>query len=308
MGKVYVFICQRGDLEIKSMILAISLLEKVESNVKLVAAVPDHENIGLKPEIDTLDFLSNLGIHLSFFRNSYLTNSQLTPARLLTNKIFALNDLPMADKVIFLDSDMICLKKPVYSHQLDKIDFAAKQVDYANEHRWSVFYSVFGIDPVNLRIKASIEDCFLEPYFNSGFLFIKRNELEGFYESVKNIYKILESDELMKGNEYYQEQVSFTLSVLKLKMKYTFLNDQYNYPARSKLIVKSQLPYFAHYHSVEALLRSSVMFKKVSSYIKDYPILKSKIMNSNLWGRYILNEINRRGKVKRIKDFILKQL
>jgi hypothetical protein len=101
----FVFVCQAGELEIKSMLLATSLQRFLRCNYELVAAIPQPTSQWGQISASTQALMQTLGVRSVPITNSIDLNYPIG------NKVACLGIESSADKIVFLDSDILCLRE-----------------------------------------------------------------------------------------------------------------------------------------------------------------------------------------------------
>ena len=101
----FVFICQQGELEIKSMLLATSLKRYLRCEYELVAAIPEPATRWGSISKNTLDLIQTLGVRTAPVINRINENYPIG------NKVACLGIETQAEKIVFLDSDILCLRE-----------------------------------------------------------------------------------------------------------------------------------------------------------------------------------------------------
>lgn len=107
-----VFVCQAGDLELMSCILAASIREHYPE-MKLIAGIPQPEEIFGTVADETIEFLKGLHVEIQYFTNSLIETdpSKRKKHHYFVNKIFLLKGVTIeTDKVVFIDSDFILIE------------------------------------------------------------------------------------------------------------------------------------------------------------------------------------------------------
>ena len=107
MGRTFGFItvCHKGELEIKFLLLMMSLKRHLKCNYKLFVGVPsppEEWDGNLSSEVQ--DEIKKMNIFPFFFKNEF--GKSFSHA----NKIYCLSAPIETDKVIFLDTDMLMLR------------------------------------------------------------------------------------------------------------------------------------------------------------------------------------------------------
>lgn len=109
-----IFVCQAGDLELMSCILAASIREH-HPDMKLIAGIPQPEEIFGTVSNETIDFLKSLQVEIQYFTNNLVPADEHRRQKhqYFVNKIFLLQQVVVqTDKVVFIDSDFI-LTEPI---------------------------------------------------------------------------------------------------------------------------------------------------------------------------------------------------
>src|ERR1700722_7459340 len=163
-----IFVCQLGLLEAKSAVLAASLRRFARLDHELIAAIPDTG----QPAARTLAFLNKLGIRTVSVAN------KIDPAYPIANKLLCLSIQTNADKLIFLDSDMI-LMRPWEDDGRFAIPFNARPAATPsfteNQSDWDAVYAACGARPLLGKIRTTYTGEMISPYFNSGFVAVPAN-------------------------------------------------------------------------------------------------------------------------------------
>ena len=123
------FICQRGELEAKAVLLAASLRRQLVAPVDLVACLPMPETVWGRPSRATLRALEALGVA------TVPVGNPIGDAYPIGNKIACLSaplttSAPATDRIVFLDSDILCTAPLDPGHELAAA-FSVKPVDFA---------------------------------------------------------------------------------------------------------------------------------------------------------------------------------
>jgi len=98
----FIFVCQSGLIECQSLLLAMSL-RRYTKNEEIIAAWPKQFG-DLHPF--TVRILKKLDVKIMEMHNDF------DPVYPCGNKIFAANLPAQGDQVVFLDSDLICMRSP----------------------------------------------------------------------------------------------------------------------------------------------------------------------------------------------------
>ncbi len=160
----FLFICQQGELEVKSLLLAASLKRFLRCEHELIAAIPTPaEQWGAPGEL-TRKLLQEMGVRLVSIHND------IKPVYPLGNKIFCLRVPTAADKLVFIDSDILCLRE-FHDEPRFAIPFNAKPADLATFSSavkpWRAVYKAARVAMPTLRMPMTVSGEYGPPYFNS---------------------------------------------------------------------------------------------------------------------------------------------
>lgn len=228
----FVFVCQRGRLEIQSLLLAASLKRNLKCNYELVAAVPAPARIMGTPRDESLAFLEELGARIEVVENEFVScASEVTSANLHANKIFCLAVKTAADKLVFLDSDMLCFKE-FRGDVRFRIPFNAKLVGMAGVvsaiGKWRALYELANLPlpPIRMRVIGTEENlpgsAFVPPYFNSGFVAVQASLTRSLSDTWKDCFRLVRDSGLL-DEAFLAEQVSLPLAVHRMNLVFDVL-------------------------------------------------------------------------------------
>ncbi len=166
-----VFVCQQGELEVMSALLAASLRYHCDDNVHLhvIEPIPQKEYGAVSPRVRK--FLENFGAKWYHFTNPVSDDYKIF------NKINAFNIDPVSDKILFLDTDVV-IRKP-FIRQLQPFmnrPFAAmsagKQRFSANAADWEPVYRLFDLAVPRMRWPVLDSLKWGPPYINAGVMLV----------------------------------------------------------------------------------------------------------------------------------------
>ena len=135
-----VFICQKGELEIKAALLAASLRNILGNKIPLYCGIPQIPGLETLPGKDTIDFLESLNVQWQLFENPLMVDG-IGPLSGLqfSNKLFCFPANLEAGRVVFLDSDLLCVNKPPL-FDTSNSDFTVCQAFKSLDLNWSKVY------------------------------------------------------------------------------------------------------------------------------------------------------------------------
>ena len=221
----FVFVCQRGPLEVESVLLAASLKRWLRGEYELVAAIPGPADRFGKLCEPTLQLLHKLGVRVARFENEILQDlPHCKPPYLLTNKIYCLRVPTTAEKLIFLDSDQIC-RREFHPAPLLRTPLSARKADFVSSRDmadvWNDVFRAAHVEPPKLRVRilktkdATGQVVYAPPSFNSSFVAIDAPLAEEFSRLWESCFRQIDGSGVMKPIHYYQEQASLAVAAHK---------------------------------------------------------------------------------------------
>jgi len=228
------FCCERGELERITMVMVKSLLQfgELPDQVKLFCFCPRPL---FKPAEGTLNAFRNLGI--AVIDQPQNAKYSFYP---LMNKVVALKYLEentTLDRLIFLDSDLVILKKVLDKELLDHdvalqsefVDLmAASQRDDPYYPFWARLYHLLGIKKFSFtNIFVSGKRVFA--YWNSGLISYRR-ELQIASRWYENLILCFGHYHWRKLEYYFLEQATLAVTFQQLRLQVHRLNPVFNYP------------------------------------------------------------------------------
>ena len=138
----FVFVCQGGSLEIKALLAAASLRHNMRGAFEMVAAVPTPPKQWGGSTRDTFDLLAQFGARVVEIRNA------IGPDYPIGNKLSCLTIPIDADRLIFLDSDMVLVRE-FGGESHFALPFSAKPADLPNAinpRQWKRAYRAAGLE------------------------------------------------------------------------------------------------------------------------------------------------------------------
>jgi len=235
---------------------------------ELVAAVPVPEEIWGAPAPQTLMLLEEMGVRIVRITN------EIDPRYPIGNKVSCLRIKTEADKLIFIDSDMLCLREfddqPRFA-----LPFNAKPADLAtftgDIETWRKVYAAADAVMPQLRIPATVSGDFTPPYFNAGFVAI--NKETGLGDVWLDCCKRIDADPEIPDKRPWLDQIALPVAVQKKGFACDCLDESYNYPAHLKPLNIKRLPYFCHYHFPAVIRREPALNALVQALAAQYPAI-----------------------------------
>jgi hypothetical protein len=280
MKYAIIFVCQAGELEIKSLLLATSLTRYLTGDYELIAAVPQSpiHNSHLSDDSQTL--LRTLKI-----RQVSITNP-INEDYPIGNKIAALDIQTSAEQVIFLDSDILCLRT-LAPHLLFSAAVNAKPADLTNFAGdlvfWQAVYNLFALPLPTRRVLSSVSGELMLPYFNAGVIAI--NNGLGFAQMWQACCLAIDAEPTITNKRPWLDQIALPIAIAKLGLAVHCLDERFNYPAHLKPLPTNQnaLPFLCHYHWPAVIRREPLLNQLVIELTTAYPLLKKMLLTTPTW-------------------------
>ena len=279
MKYCFVFVCQQGELEIKSLLLAASLQRFVRCDHELRAAIPQPESIWGKPSFATLELFERLGAGTCGIENP------IGPEYPIGNKLACLGIESDADKIIFLDSDMLCMREFHGDRRFEEFHVNAKPADMAtwaaDPQQWQRAYASCGTGFPQHRVSSTVSGESMPPYFNAGFIAAHRSSdlAKAWAECARSI----DADASIPDKRPWLDQIALPVALSKLALKVDCLDERFNYPAHIKPIVSDNPPYFCHYHTPEVLCREPLAKSLAQSLMNEHKSLQDIVEANPAW-------------------------
>ena len=282
----FAFIAHQGQIEIESAILACSLIKYLDGKYVILALIPRIKNKILRPSRELLDLFNELKIQTKVINNNYIKFwQQKNLLNFISNKIFTFSTDINTDWLIFLDSDMICIKD-INIEPFGESSIALKPVDLQAQILWRKLYKLCGVPyPKNTTV-STVDQVKNIPYFNSGFIACKQEKVKILYSTWLDIYQFLRKGNVIRKGlftEFYADQVSLSIALEKTGLSYHVLDEAYNFPLHLKNDAVASNISFVHYHKPEFLIRSEKMRLIIKNLVADFPELNKILSTHRAW-------------------------
>lgn len=275
------FVCQAGELELKSLLLAASLREHLGNEVELVAAIPIPDSIWGSPQDSTLNLLTDIGVRLSYIHNP------IGKSYPIGNKIAALGVRTSAEATIFLDSDILCLR-PFDLDNAFLLPFSAKPADLAtygkNKEEWEKIYRLFELSAPDNSVLTTLSEEIIAPYFNAGVICVEN--ASKFSQIWAQTCKDIDACPEIENKRPWLDQIGLPVAVKKRNYHFQCLTEKFNYPAHLKPIDPENIPALCHYHWPSIIAREPILVNTIRSLIKKYPKISNSINQLENWRKY----------------------
>jgi hypothetical protein len=274
----FVFICQKGEWELKALLLAASLGRFLKCDHELVAALPAPAETWGMPCEATLSLLARLGARIVPVVN------EVNPLFTHANKIACLKISTTADKIVFLDSDMLCLREfrdePRFAEEIN-VKPADLQTFASGEELWNLAYGAAGVPVPPVRIAATFSGEPGPPYFNSGFIALKNGIplADAWVACARAMNRV----DAIPKKDPWSDQPSLAIAMHKLKLRYDILDERYNFPAHLRKLDGNDPPWFCHYHYPSIIKREAFLAKLVRDLAGAHPEIAELMRHHEAW-------------------------
>jgi len=276
-----VFVCQSGELEVKSLLLASSLKRYLQGDYECVAAIPQPATRWGPLSANTQTLLNKLNIRTVAITNRIDDNYPIG------NKVDCLGIETTAPRLIFLDSDILCLRKCHLAHWFSA-PFSAKPADLAtltyDLRRWQRIYQLFDLPFPTERLLATVSGELMLPYFNSGVIGIQTGL--GFSAVWEDCCRVIDADSAITDKRPWLDQLALPMALMKLNLPHHSLDERLNYPAHLKPLPPSSAfssPVLCHYHWPSVIRREPGLKQLVNDLVNVYPLLKPMLLAVPEW-------------------------
>ncbi|NJO16377.1 MAG: hypothetical protein HC877_11715 [Thioploca sp.] len=295
MKYCFVFVCQQGSLELKSMLLAASLKYYLHCDYECVAAIPQQATRWGTVSAETLVFMQSLGVRTVPITNPIHDNYPIG------NKIACLAIDTSADRLIFLDSDILCGRdfcpdmiplnlSSIMNSASESISkwkgifeapFSAvpSRILFTREvKRWQQLYDLFNLPLPTWQVRCTGTDELMLPYFNAGVIVVQ-NGLR-FAEIWADCCRRIDAEETITNKYPWLDQLALPIAAARLNLTVNVLGESFNYQVHTTPL-PNELPFFCHYH-VPAWIRGEPKLNQlVSQLVNTYSGLKEKLLSSS---------------------------
>jgi len=273
----FVFVCQAGELEIKALLLAASLKRHLSCAHELIAAVPSPAQTWGEISAATRQLLQQFGASIVPIVNP------IDPTYPIGNKLACIDVPTRARKIVFLDSDILCLRDLGFPACL-QTPFAAKPADLrtfaAHEEAWRPLYAATDVPMPQLRLPTTVSGEFGLPYFNSGVICVDSGLHFG--AAWIDCARTLRNAATMRDQRHWLDQVSLPIAMGRLGLSFAALDEQFNFPAHLKPL-PTRPPIFCHYHWPRIVREEPLLHRLVCDLAREHPAIGHAIAAHAEW-------------------------
>lgn len=285
----FVFICQGGPLEIKALLLAASLARHMHCNGEIVVAIPSPPEIWKQPSSITLDTLEMMGARfVPIFNN---VNNDYP----IGNKVSCLSIETTADKTVFLDSDILCMRSFFHEnrfHSPVSLRPAGAKTWGGGANDWQDVYDLFDIETPSTRIMTTVTLEESMPYFNAGVIFADTDA--GLGRMWTESCRLIDANPEVKDKRPWLDQIALPIAIMRMNLGIDELDNSYNHPGILSTNQADRPPLFLHYHQPSLILKHRRAMQLIGEIINTYPHILSLMRIQTEWqpvvNQYFLQE------------------
>lgn len=276
MSTAFVFSLDTNHLQAEACLLAASLRKWLGSGPELIGTLPEGtEAEALEPE--TRRLLKALRVRIDAVRNPIGGNYKIG------YKLLSLDVPTKAQRIVFLDSDMICLRR-FDPDALFGEGFAAKPTDVvyrgASIRYWRGIYATCGMRLPQQRVRASVAGTLMPPYFNAGLVAVPANT--GFGALWARMAKRLDRAFWVRNKRPWLDQLALPVAMRKSGLPWRVLTEAENHPTHL-VSLPDALPAISHYHGPDVVGREPVLAAQAGGLVADWPDLEALLRRFNAW-------------------------
>ena len=279
----FVFVCQQGELELQAMLLAASLKRKLRCEHELVAAVPSPPARWGTIADATRRMFARVGVRICEVQNDF------EPTYPIGNKVGCLSIQTDADKLVFLDSDILCMAEFHHDERF-RIPVNAKAADLATFTQdlaiWERAYAAVGVsDMPAARMKMTVSGEESPPYFNSGVVAV--NADLDFGTEWLRCCRVIDADKRIPNKRPWLDQAALPLAIAKLGVPYDVLDETYNYPVHLRPLTAERPPIFCHYHRPDIIAREPALLSLFKELADEHAEIRERVLADPRWRRLL---------------------
>lgn len=277
----FVFVCQAGEWELKAALLAASLRQHHGDDAELIAAIPQPCEIWGTVSQATLALLAQLHV-----RCVPITNP-IEPAFTHANKIACLGVETQARKLIFLDSDMLCLA-PCDSLLGADAPVALKVADLPafptdGERGWAATHAAMGRPMPERRIALSCDATPSPPFYNSGLIVFDKAFAPRLRTAWTEASRIIRLDQRVPERRLWSDQLGLAVALDMLDTIPAPLELRHNHPTHLMPLEDTAGVIFAHYHWPQIIAQEPVLRRLTASLAEKHPAIGDLMRYHTEW-------------------------
>jgi hypothetical protein len=298
MQFAFAFVCQSGELQIKALLLAASLRKYWPATVELIACVPEDAHFGEISESCKRN-LDDLEVRFPRVANPIGTDYAIG------NKLLCLDVETQADRILFLDSDILALTTVTEQDLVDSFGegFVAKPADLptfqVDQDKWQLVYRACGAVMPDITVTATTSGELMAPYFNAGVIAVKANS--GFGRLWSDCAARIDQLPDIPSKRPHLDQIALSVAAAKSASEVKLLSEEWNFPAHLRLLPPVS-PKLCHYHWPEVIEREPALLEVVRVLAADAPSIAQAMRREPNWHR-LGGKLTRRPQKPRTRNF-----
>ncbi len=287
-----VFVCQQGELEVMSAMLAASLRRVCGNAVHLHALEPSPREVYGSVSPAARKFLDGLGVSWYSFANPISDDYKIF------NKLNAFNIEPRGDRILFLDSDIIIRRSLAPLESYFSRPFAAKS---GNKQRfscraedWQPAYGLFDLPVPEMRWPGSDSHEWAPPYFNAGVILV--DPALNFSELWIDTCRRIHFEERVQMANRGTVQVGLPVALYRRNISYALLDQRFNFGLskgwlQTRRAWAEEEAHVVHYFNPKNLTVDPVIHREVWQLVKDFQL--EEILALSEGGQKVLKSFKR---------------
>jgi len=273
------FCVHSGELEIKALLLAASLRKHWPAELELIGCIPEDAEFGGLSD-DSRQTFHSLGVCLVNVPNPIGANYPIA------NKLLCLDVATEADRIIFLDSDIVAMRNASVS-ELEATfgeGFVAKPADLATfkgDHAtWQSIYRACGAEMPDLTVTATTSGETMAPYFNAGVVAVDCNS--GFGQLWSDCAAVVDALPDVPSKRPHLDQIALPAAAVKSGRSFELLNEDWNFPAHLKPL-PGAFPKLCHYHWPQVIIREPALLDACKELSSEVPGIAACAEHEETW-------------------------
>ena len=278
----------------KGLLLAVSLRKHWPATIDLVACVPANSEFR-RLSTTAARTLDVLGVRLASVFNPIGADYPIA------NKMLCLDVQTDANRIIFLDSDILALAN-TSEQELGAIfgtGFVAKAADVASfngdRFMWQYIYRTCASTMPNFEVVATTSGEFMPPYFNAGVIAVDAKS--GFSQLWSDCAKRIDKMRDIPSRRPHLDQIALPVAAAKSAAPINLLDENWNFPAHLRP-VPPIVPKLCHYHWPEVIEREPTLLDAVDDLVAGSAGLAETLGHHEKWRR-LSRKVQRGSKIPR---------
>lgn len=253
------FCVHSGELEIKALLLAASLRKHWPATVELIACVPQDPKFG-GVSTNAARIIDSLGVRVTSVSNPIGADYPIA------NKLLCLDVETGADRILFLDSDILALTDVTEQDLVTFFGdgFVAKPADLAtfkaDRAGWQSIYRACEAEMPQLTVSATTIGEAMPPYFNAGVIAVNANS--GFGRRWSDCAVVIDALPEVPSKRPHLDQIALPVAAAQSGEKTRLLDEEWNFPAHLRPLPLIT-PRLCHYHWPEVVEREPTLLDAV---------------------------------------------